>query len=85
MPDWRIVNPQVELIGKPECHLCEDARSVVAEVCSTLGLAWTERSILAEAELFDEYWDKIPVVLIDGRIWAFWRVEREALQARLSE
>ena len=76
--------PQVVLIGKPGCHLCDDARAVVAQVCGDLGLAFTEESILADAALFDEYWERIPVVLVDGRVHAFWRVDREELRARLS-
>lgn len=75
----------VVLIGKPMCHLCDDARAVVAEVCGDLGIAVEERSILDDAALYDEYWERIPVVLVDGRVHAIWRVDPEALRRELSE
>ena len=52
---------RVTLIGKPDCHLCADARGVIATVCAELGVGWQEVSILDDPELADEYWDKIPV------------------------
>ncbi len=27
---------RVTLVGKPDCHLCDDARAVIAQVCSEL-------------------------------------------------
>lgn len=76
---------EVVLIGKPMCHLCDDARGVVEAVCVELGQPWTERSILDDAALYDEYWERIPVVLIDGRVHAIWRVDAGELRTVLSE
>ncbi len=75
----------VVLIGKPMCHLCDDARIVVAEVCDELGVPWSERSILDDAALYDEYWERIPVVLVDDRVVAFWRVVPEELRRELTD
>ena len=77
--------PEVVLIGKPMCHLCDDARRIVDEVCGALGQPWSERSILDDPGLYDEYWERIPVVLVDGRVHAIWRVDPEALRRELSE
>lgn len=76
---------EVILIGKPMCHLCDDARAVVEQVCAELGQPWSEQSILDDPVLYDEYWERIPVVMIDGRIHAIWRVEASALRRSLSE
>lgn len=76
---------EVVLIGKPMCHLCDDARAVVAAVCGEAGQAWAEWSILDDPGLYDEYWERIPVVLVDGRVHAIWRVDPEALRRELSE
>ncbi|SFD80478.1 glutaredoxin family protein [Streptomyces aidingensis] len=73
----------VTLIGKPGCHLCDEARTVVAEVCAELGAAWEERDITADQKLYDEYWEQIPVVLVDGKQHDFWRVKPERLRAAL--
>ena len=74
----------VTLVGKPDCHLCEDARRVVAAVCEETGTAWEERSILDDPALAAEYWEQIPVVLIDGARFDFWRIDEQRLRTRLS-
>ena len=73
------------MIGKPDCHLCHDAREVVNRVCADLGLAWEEVSILDDPALYDEFWEKIPVVQVDGRTVDFWTVDEERLRRLLSD
>lgn len=73
----------VTLIGKPGCHLCDDARQVVAEVCGETGAAWEERDITRDADLRRRYAEQIPVVLIDGAQHDFWRVDPERLRRAL--
>jgi hypothetical protein len=75
---------RVTLIGKPGCHLCDDARTVIAAVCSETGDSWQERSIEDDPVLFDEYWERIPVVLVDDRPHDFWRVDAHRLRAALA-
>ena len=64
------------LIGKPGCHLCDEAREVVARVTAELGEDYEELSILDDAELRARYWEQIPVTLVDGEQHDFWRVSR---------
>ena len=76
---------RLTFIGKPDCHLCEDAHAVVDEVLADFpGVELTERSILDEAELFEAYVDEIPVLLIDDRVHTIWRVDAARLRAALS-
>lgn len=75
---------RVEIIGKPGCHLCDEARLVVMAVCAELGESFREVSILEHPELADEYWTEIPVVTVDGQKIAFWRVTREQLVRALT-
>jgi len=75
---------RVVLIGKPACHLCDDAREVIAEVCARLGVEWVEHSIFDDPGLYDEYWERIPVTVVDGRIHEIWRVEARALERALT-
>lgn len=75
---------RVVLLGKPGCHLCDDARTVVAEVCADLGEALTERSTLDDVAYEMAYWQDIPVVLVDGRRHARWRVDAARLRAALT-
>jgi hypothetical protein len=76
--------PRVTIIGKPDCHLCEDARAVVAAVCAETGDVFVELSILEDPELADLYWEQIPVTLVDGAQHDFWRVDPVRLRAALS-
>ncbi len=76
----------VTLIGKPGCHLCDDARAVVAGVLEgRAGVGFVERSILDEPALHERYWDEIPVVLIDDAVHTIYRVDAERLRAALAE
>ncbi len=78
------VNPRVTLIGRPGCHLCEEARSVVERVCASLGESWLELSIDEDPELARTYAEQIPVVLVDGRQHSYWHVEERALADALA-
>lgn len=71
------------LVGKPGCHLCDDARVVVAAVCADRGVSWAEVSILDDPELADRYAEQIPVVLVDGAVHDFWRVDSARLRTAL--
>lgn len=70
----------IELIGKAGCHLCEEAAKVIQMVASQEGVAWSERSILEEPELFELYAEQIPVTLINGEVHDIWRVDAERLR-----
>ena len=74
----------VTLIGKPGCHLCDEARAVIVSVCADLGVPWMETSILDEPMLADAYWDQIPIILVDDRTLAFWRITPEHLRSALT-
>ena len=77
------MSARVTLIGKPGCHLCDAAREVVADVCAETGESFAELSILDDPALADQYWERIPVTLVDGVPHDFWRVDRERLRAAL--
>jgi glutaredoxin len=81
-----MANPQITLIGKPGCHLCDDARKVITAVLSDLniGVAIAEQSILDDSALFERYSEEIPVVLIDGEVHTIWRVDPRRLRTALS-
>jgi hypothetical protein len=74
---------RVVLIGKPDCHLCENARLIIAKVCAELGETWSELSILEDPQLADQYFESIPVTMIDGKIHDKWRVDEDRLRTAL--
>ncbi|MEZ3162059.1 glutaredoxin family protein [Microbacterium sp. BWT-B31] len=76
------------LIGKPDCHLCDVAREVVETVVADLpegAVDVEERSILDDPALYARWWEKIPVVLIDGRLHGHWRVSADRLRTALAD
>ncbi|HEV7849450.1 MAG TPA: glutaredoxin family protein [Mycetocola sp.] len=80
------------LIGRPGCHLCDDARTVVTRVMDELSsrpdapaLTLDEVSILDDAELNAKYAEEIPVLLINGRVHNYWRIDPVRLTNALLE
>ncbi|MCX4858025.1 glutaredoxin family protein [Streptomyces canus] len=80
LPEERLVT----LIRKPGCHLCDDAQSVIEKVCGDLGVPWEQKSIDEDPQLHDQYWEQIPVVLVDGEQHTFWRVNEDRLRRALT-
>jgi hypothetical protein len=74
----------VTLIRKPGCHLCDDAHVVIERVCGELGVPWEEKDITQDEELHRQYWEQIPVVLVDGKQHTFWRVNEQRLRKALT-
>ena len=81
------MSARVLLYSKPGCHLCDDARAVVAQVCAELGETFEEVDITAgpdAPELVRAYGEEIPVTFVDGRQHDFWRVDAARLRAALA-
>lgn len=75
---------RITLLGKPGCHLCDEARAVVERVANDLGVGWEERDITRSPEDLARYWEMIPVVLVDGVQQGYWRIDENRLRAALS-
>ena len=87
-----MVTASLTLIGKPGCHLCDDARTVVTQVIGDLesrtdapALTLDEVSILDDASLTAKYAEEIPVLLINGRVHNYWRIDPVRLTNALLE
>jgi glutaredoxin len=77
------VSHVVTLLGKPGCHLCDEAREAVARIAGELGVPWEERDITLDPADHAEYGDRIPIILVDGAEHGYWRVEEDRLRAAL--
>lgn len=76
----------VEIFGKPGCHLCDDARQVLDRVIADFpSVELVERNILDNAEWFESMQNDIPVVTINQKRHAQWRVTEADLRAALRE
>ncbi|KQQ39637.1 MULTISPECIES: glutaredoxin family protein [unclassified Nocardioides] len=76
--------PRVRIYSRPGCHLCEQAREVVAQVCAELGEQFEEVWIDDDPALVEAYGDEVPVTMVDGRRHDFWRVDPTRLRAALT-
>jgi glutaredoxin len=75
---------RVTLYGKPGCHLCDNARTVIDQVCTEVGTSYDEVDITTSVELMAAYSEQIPVTFVDGRQHDFWRVDPDRLRAALT-
>jgi glutaredoxin len=74
---------RVTLYSRVGCHLCDDARLVVARVCADLGEDFEEIDVDGDPDLQDRFGDEVPVTFVDGRQHDFWRVDEARLRAAL--
>ena len=76
--------PVITLFSRPGCHLCDDARGVIARVAADLGVPWEERDITRSEGDLRAYGEMIPVTMINGVQHDFWRVSEQRLRAALA-
>jgi hypothetical protein len=72
------------LVTRRDCHLCDEARLVVAAVAARTSTEWSEIDVDTDLHLLREYSDQVPVVLLDGRRHSYWRVDEHDLEAALA-
>lgn len=77
------MSARVTLYSRPGCHLCDDARAIIARVCDDLGTSFVEVDIESDPDLEDRFREEIPVTYVDGRQHDFWRVDEARLRAAL--
>lgn len=57
--------PQVTFYTKAGCHLCEEARDMLDDIAAQTVYELTEIDIRSNTDLFEQYRDRIPVIVID--------------------
>ena len=75
--------PVVTLYGKPGCHLCDEARAVVARVRVQRTFDLREVDVTLDPVLYREYGERIPVLALDGQELFEFHVEEAVLVERL--
>ena len=73
----------VILYTKPGCCLCEEVQAVIHAVAGRRPLKLIERNILDDLADLERYHDLIPVVTVDGREIARYRLTEAQLEAAL--
>lgn len=69
------VPPTVEILTKPDCHLCHEAKALLQELQAGHLFSLREVDITARADIQERYWEEIPVVFINDRKAFKYRVD----------
>jgi len=81
--------PQVELLTRDGCTICERVRARLVELAGELGFDLSTIDVDAAAAagnpaLRAEFGDRLPVVLLDGREHSYWEIDEARLRADLA-
>lgn len=82
------------MVSRSGCHLCDVAEDALARVIGRFSAQYPDVGYQIERldvdqdpELLAKYSDEVPVLLLNGRQLAFWRIEEdrvfEAMEAEL--
>jgi glutaredoxin len=75
---------EITLITRVDCHLCQDAEALLRAMAQELGFGLVLLDVDSDRDRANEYSDRVPVILLNGREHGYWRVEEERLRAALS-
>ena len=71
---------RLTIYSKPGCHLCDEMKAIVhAAIADRAGISLDEIDISSEPGLLERYGLEIPVLLVDGRKAAKYRVTESDL------
>jgi glutaredoxin len=81
--------PQVELLTRDGCTLCERVHARLAQLAAELGFDLSTTDVDAAAAagnpaLRAEFGDRLPVILLDGREHSYWEIDEARLRADLA-
>ena len=75
---------RLTIYSRPGCHLCDEMKHLVAHVVARRPhVAVDEIDISTDASLERKYGEEIPVLFIDGRKAAKYRISEQELRRRL--
>jgi hypothetical protein len=74
---------QLMLLSRPGCHLCDEMRREVDALLGDRPHEWNVVDVDSDADLARRYGDSIPVLFVNGHLFAKIRVPRMASRLRL--
>ena len=75
---------ELTLLTRPGCPHCDDARAVLGALTAELGLAFAERDATQDPAEFEEYGERLPVLLLDGSEHSYWDIDVPRLRRDLA-
>jgi hypothetical protein len=69
----------VTIYSRPHCHLCDEMKALVARVARSLPMTITHVDISGDPDLEARYGIEVPVLVVEGKKAAKYRVTEEEL------
>jgi glutaredoxin len=73
----------VTVYSKPDCHLCVEAMAALEELRAELRFELRELDITADEELHRAFFERIPVIALDGEELSDYFLDEAVLRERL--
>ena len=73
----------VTVYSRPDCHLCAEAMATLRRMQRELGFSLTERDIDGDEILQRAYFERVPVIALDGEELCDYFVDEKVLRERL--
>jgi glutaredoxin len=73
----------ITVYSRPDCHLCAGAMAALRALQDELGFALHERDIDGDEALQRAYFERIPVIALDGEELFDYFVDEKLLRERL--
>jgi hypothetical protein len=74
----------VTIYSRPGCHLCDEMKAVVKRVAQSVAISLSEIDISGDGALEASYGLEVPVLVVDGRKAAKYRITEGELRRILS-
>lgn len=74
---------RLRLLSRPECHLCEELRQRVDGMLGDLPREWEVVDVDSDPDLAAQFGDAIPVLFVNGKLFAKTRLPPIATRLRL--
>ena len=74
---------RLRLLSRPGCLLCEEMRRQVEEILADVERQWEEVDVDSDSELARRYGEEIPILFVNGHLFAKIRLPRLAAALRL--
>lgn len=71
------------LVERRGCHLCAAAHDVLDRVAERTGHSWASVDVHGNEELLVAFGELVPLVLVDGAVAGYWRLDPARIEAAL--
>ena len=74
---------EIKIYSKPYCHLCDEMKIVLENVRKDHEFELIEINIETDESLFEKYKELIPLLFVNGKKFAKYRIDKNKLLAKL--